>query len=286
MYKGEQSKPSSRTVLFGQNPQTLARIHGNCLEYLAEKRLSEVLTELLHRRIDRLAGPSGNADCKVVLCFLFQQSQNNRLLAIAFSYHCITFPVTNFQPGRCNFRPLIYGCSVCFFALSSAFVTFFPFQSLGKFQRLQYQIACPYFIVQGLGADHFRRQKQLMLACVAYTGIQRPVLLTHLVYDPLSKCAAFTYAVWLVAVCSVRLIYKHSAFCGVAGNTAPLRPVLGRVPRFNSLETVVGEQFKYLAMARLDCSSFFIDSITPRSSLVKCFPACVLLYLWYTGCDP
>ena len=59
-----------------------------------------------------------------------------------------------------------------------------------------------------------------MLACIAHTGIQRPFLLTHLVYGPLNKGAAFTYAVWLVAVCSVRLIYKHSAFCGVAGRTA------------------------------------------------------------------
>ena len=95
-----------------------------------------------------------------------------------------------------------------------------PFQSLGKLQRLQHQIAGPYLIVQGLGADHFRRQKQLMLACVAHTGIQRPFLLAHLVYDPLSKSAAFTKAVWLVAVCSMRLIYKHSAFCTVAGSTA------------------------------------------------------------------
>ena len=195
-------------------------VHSNCLEYLAEERLSEVLTELLHRCIDRLAGLSGNANCKVVLCFLFQQCQNNRLLAFAFSHHCITFPVANLQPGRCNFGSLIYGCSVCFFALSGAFATLFPFQSLGKLQRLQYQIACPYFIVQGLGADHFRRQKQRMLACIAHTSIQRPFLLTHLVYDPLNKGAAFTYAVWLVAVCSVRLIYKHSAFCGVAGSTA------------------------------------------------------------------
>ena len=56
-----------------------------------------------------------------------------------------------------------------------------------------------------------------MLSCVAHTGIQRSFLL---VYDPLSKSAAFTKAVWLVAVCSMRLIYKHSAFCAVAGSTA------------------------------------------------------------------
>ena len=74
-------------------------VHGNCLEYLAEKQLSKVLTELLHRRIDRLAGLSGYADCKLVLCFLFQQSQNNCLPAIALSNHCITFPVANLQPG-------------------------------------------------------------------------------------------------------------------------------------------------------------------------------------------
>ena len=151
-------------------------VHGNCLEYLAEERLSEVLTELLHRRIDRLAGLSGNADCEVVLCFLFQQSQDNRLLAIALSNHCITFPVANLQPGRCNLGPLVYGCSVCFFTITSTFATLFSFQSLGKLQRLQHQIACPYLIVQGLGEDHFRRQKQLMLSCVAHTGIQRPFL--------------------------------------------------------------------------------------------------------------
>lgn len=74
-------------------------VHGNCLEYLAEERLSEVLTELLHRCIDRLAGLSGNADREVVLCFLFQRSQDNRLPAIALSNHCITFPVANLQPG-------------------------------------------------------------------------------------------------------------------------------------------------------------------------------------------
>ena len=72
------------------------------LEYLAEKRLSELLTELLHRRIDRLAGLSGNADREVVLCFLFQQGQDNSLLAVALSNHCIAFPVTDFQPGRSN----------------------------------------------------------------------------------------------------------------------------------------------------------------------------------------
>ena len=77
-------------------------VHGNCLEYLAEERLSKVLTELLHRRIDRFAGLSGNADREVVLCFLFQQGQDNSLLAVALSNHCITFPVTDFQPGRSN----------------------------------------------------------------------------------------------------------------------------------------------------------------------------------------
>ena len=80
--------------------------------HLAEKRRSELLTELLHRRIDRLAGLSGNAGREVVLCFLFQQSQDNRLPAIALSNHCIAFPVANLQPGRCNLGPLIYGCSV------------------------------------------------------------------------------------------------------------------------------------------------------------------------------
>lgn len=59
------------------------------------------------------------------------------------------------------------------FAINSTFATLFPFQSLGKLQWLQHQIACPYFIVQSLGADHFRRQKQLVLSCVAHTGIQR-----------------------------------------------------------------------------------------------------------------
>ena len=104
-------------------------VHGNCLEYLAEKRLSELLTELLHRRIDRLAGLSGNADCEVVLCFLFQQSQNNRLPAIALPNHCITFPVTNLQPGRCNLGPLVYGCSVCFLRLTVLLQHFFRFKA-------------------------------------------------------------------------------------------------------------------------------------------------------------
>ena len=127
-------KVNLRSELFclGKIRKIWSVVHSNCLEYLAEERLSEVLTELLHRCIERLAGLSGDANCKVVLCFLFQQCQNNRLLAFAFSHHCITFPVANLQPGRCNFGSLIYGCSVCFFALSGALQHFFRFKASGS----------------------------------------------------------------------------------------------------------------------------------------------------------
>ena len=76
-----------------------------CALKALESRL-EILNEefsLQHDRnpIDsmksRFPGLSGNADREVVLCFLFQQSQDGRLLAIALSNHCITFPVTDFQ---------------------------------------------------------------------------------------------------------------------------------------------------------------------------------------------
>ena len=156
---------------------------------------------------------------------------------------------------------------------------FFSFQSLGKLQRLQHQIACPYFIVQGLGADHFRRQKQLMLSCVAHIGIQRPFLL---VYDPLSKSAAFTKAVWLVAVCSMRLIYKHSAFYAVAGSTAA-PAVFGPRAAFQFVRNGGGGTVQISGNGPIRLPQLLHCLDLPWSDV---FRACVLPYLWYTGCDP
>lgn len=149
--------------------------------------LAEFLMEPLHSGVYCLAGLSGNTNCDVVLRFLFQKRQNLRLFAIALSYNGITFPMACLGSGIYNFWPLINTCSIHFLSFLRTFTMLFPFYCFGKFQDVEGQIAGPYFIVKGFGANHLIFRKELVLAGITDTGINRPLSRTHLRDDPLNK---------------------------------------------------------------------------------------------------
>lgn len=69
-----------------------AVVHGNGLEYLAEA-VAVLLFELPHSIQHGSGVLSGDAHGDVVLGFLLQQGENNRLFASPFANHGIALPV-------------------------------------------------------------------------------------------------------------------------------------------------------------------------------------------------
>ena len=122
--------------------------------------------------------------------------------------------------GIYNFWPLINACSVYFLSICLVFMMPFPLYCFGKFQDIQGQIAGPYFIVKGFGADHFLFREELVLAGIADTSIDRPLFFTHLCDDPLNKRRALINAVRLVAILSVFFVHSVPTLCAIAGSTA------------------------------------------------------------------
>ena len=161
-------------------------VYRDGLKHLA-KFLAEFLMESLHSGVNCLAGLSGNTNRNVVLRFLFQKSQNHRLFAVAFAYNGITFLMAFLGSGIYNFWPLINACSIHFLSFYGTFMMLFPFYCFGKFQDVEGQIAAPYLIVKGFGADHLLFREELVLAGIADTGINRPLFRTHLRDDLLNK---------------------------------------------------------------------------------------------------
>ena len=117
------------------------------------------------------------------------------------------------------FLPLSVQLELAIYVL--IFMMLFSLYCFRKFQDIQGQIASPYFIVKGFGADHLLFREELVLAGIADTGINRPLFFTHLCDDPLNKRRTLVNAVRLVAILSVFFVHSVPTLCAIAGSTAP-----------------------------------------------------------------
>ena len=130
-----------------------AVVHGNGLEYLAEA-VAVLLFELPHSFQHGSGVLSGDAHGDVVLGFLLQQGENNRLFASPFANYGISLPVAFLNAESGDFGALGDAVAILLLVLTShRRLVLLAFQCLRQFRRSQAEIASPHLVVESMGAE-------------------------------------------------------------------------------------------------------------------------------------
>ncbi len=195
-------------------------VYGDSLEYLAEA-VSVLLFEPPHSFRHRIGVLSGDTQGDVILGFLLQQGEYNRLFACPPANRGIALPVAFFEAESGNFRTLGDFISILFLVLTSRGVLApLAFQRFRQFCRRQAEIASPRLVVEGMGANRFFRRKQAVQSGVADAGVQRPLAAPDSFSSPIQKADARQQLAGPLGTRSIRLVDGLSTFCRVAGGSA------------------------------------------------------------------